>query len=360
MPKLAENLVRDCLKIRPDDNVTVFFYPQIQELADDIAVECSKVGADVLLTSYTDRYYEAFMKYQSVESLRKPSVFCRGLAELATAQFWLGGLYDPAVFRKFSAEKMAANDEAETAAHWPITMDRKIRSLFVSLGLVTRPRAKAYGFSFPTWERMVREASAVKPASLTHDGRWLAKILESGDRVHVTGDGTDLEFSVRGRKPLIYDGVVDEADIEDGALEASIPAGSVTIPPIETSASGRFETNVPQAWAGRSIRRVQWTFADGRVTAFGGDANALRLKRQWEMATGDRDRIGGLTIGLNPKAKLGFLQNSIVRGAVSIAIGMNEPVGGANKSSFYTEHTVRNATVEVDGMPIVQGGKLVG
>src|SRR6266508_4160222 len=275
MPKLAENLVRECLKIRPGDNVTVFFYPQIQELADDIAVECSKVGADVLLTSYTDRYYEAFMKYQSVESLRKPSVFCRGLAELATAQFWLGGLYDPAVFRKFSAEKMAANDEAESAAHWPITMDRKIRSLFVSLGLVTRPRAKAYGFSFPTWERMVREASAVKPASLTHDGRWLAKILESGDRVHVTGDGTDLEFSVRGRKPLIYDGVVDEADIEDGALE----------------------TSIPQAWAGRSIRRVQWTFADGRVTAFGGDANALRLKRQWEMATGDRDRIGGLTIG---------------------------------------------------------------
>lgn len=33
MSKLAENLVRNCLRIRSTDNVTVFFYPHNLRLA---------------------------------------------------------------------------------------------------------------------------------------------------------------------------------------------------------------------------------------------------------------------------------------------------------------------------------------
>ena len=77
------------------------------------------------------------------------------------------------------------------------------------------------------------------------------------------------------------------------------------------------------------------------------------------MSTGDRDRIASFTIGTNPKASLGFLQNPIVRGAVSIGVGGNQFVGGPNKSAFGFESTVRAATVEADGKPIVRDGKLL-
>src|SRR2546425_7425510 len=106
MPTLAENAVKNCLRIRPDDNVTIFFYPHTLGLAEDLATECFKVGADVLLNLYTDKYYSAYMKYLSAESLRKPSVFCRGLTELSTAEFWLGAAWDPAIFRSIPDEKM--------------------------------------------------------------------------------------------------------------------------------------------------------------------------------------------------------------------------------------------------------------
>ncbi len=51
-----------------------------------------------------------------------------------------------------------------------------------------------------------------------------------------------------------------------------------------------------------------------------------------EKATEDKDRIATLGIGLNPKAKYGFMMDNIVEGAVTIAIGDNESLGGKNKS----------------------------
>src|SRR5438132_10486630 len=72
MPTLAENAVKNCLRIRPDDNVTIFFYPHTLSLAEDLATECFKVGADVLLNLYTDKYYSAYMKHLSTEKLRQP------------------------------------------------------------------------------------------------------------------------------------------------------------------------------------------------------------------------------------------------------------------------------------------------
>src|SRR3972149_3359087 len=168
MAKLAANLVRACLRIRPDDNVTIFFYPHTTALAEDIAEECFRIGADVNLSAYTDRFYESYMRILSADSLRKPSVFCRALSEVSTAEFWLGGGYDPAGVRR------------------------------------------------------------VPPGE------------------------TALEFSIRGRRPFVFDGVVDDEDIAAGALDAQIPAGNVAIAPLEDSANGVVAFDLPQAWAGRS------------------------------------------------------------------------------------------------------------
>lgn len=360
MSKLAANLVNNCLRIGSSDNVSIFFYPHTTELAEDIATECFRVGADAALIAYTDRFYETYMKLLPVESLRRPSVYCRGLTELSTAQFWVGSAYDPAVYRRVPPEKLAAANEGETAAHYKPSRERKVRSLFLELGLVTRPRAKRYGFSFPTWARVVREASAVPADKLRADGKKVAAILGTADTIRITANGgTDLEFAVGGRPAFVHDGVVDDDDIAAGSLDASIPAGNVSISPIETSANGTVSFNVPQPWAGRLIRKLEWRFTDGKVTSFTGDANTLALRKEWEASSGDKDRIGSFSIGLNPKAKFGFLSNVLVRGAVSVAIGGNEYEGGTNKLGYYFGQSLRGATVEVDGKPVVRDGRLL-
>jgi leucyl aminopeptidase (aminopeptidase T) len=360
MSTLAQNLVRNCLRIRSTDNVTVFFYSHNVALAEDIAIECFRVGADALLNLYTDSYYTAYLKYLPVESLRQPSVYCRGLTELSTAQFWIGGVYDPSMFRKASAEKLAASDEGETAAHVDLARERKVRGLSVDLGLATAPRAKAYGFNLARWKRMMSQASSVSAAKLAADGKRVAAKLATAAKARITApNGTDLEFELIGRPAQVSDGVVDDEDIAAGALSASIPAGNVAVAPQETSAHGVVVGSVPSPWAGRSIRRMRWEFRDGRLTTFDGDANAKALAAVHTKATGDRDRLAGVSVGLNAKAVLGFLQNAIVRGAVTVGVGANEDLGGKNKSSFSFSVTVPNAAFELDEHTLVQEGKLI-
>jgi aminopeptidase len=360
MSKLAENLVRNCLRIRSTDNVTVFFYPHNLPLAEDIATECFRVGADALLNLYTDAYYTAYLRYLPTESLRQPSVYCRGLTELSTAQFWIGGAYDPSIFRKASAEKLAASDEGETEAHVDIARKRKVRGLSVDIGLATAPRAKAYGFALARWKRMMTEAASVSPAKLAADGKRVASKLATAANARITApNGTDVELALAGRRAQVSDGVVDDEDIAIGALTASIPAGSVSVAPQERSAHGVVVGSLPSPWAGRSIRRLRWEFHDGRLTTFDGDANAKELAAVQAKATGDKDRIAGLSVGLNPKAEFGFLQNAIVRGAITVSVGANEDFGGVSKSSFWFPVTVPNATLEINGQSLVQDGALV-
>jgi len=361
MSRLATTIVRDCLRITPEDNVTIFLYPHNIPFAEDLSRECFRVGADVNLSLYTDRFYEDYMTLLPEENLRRPSVFCRSLTEASTAEIWLGSPYDPAVFRRVPAAKIAATNEGESAAHFGPARERKVRALGVGLGAVTRPRAKAYGFPYATWERVLREASSVKPQRLTAEGKRVGALLESARHARIASpNGTDLDVSLAGRKAFVYDGVVDEGDIAAGALNASLPAGHVSVAPDETSATGRVVFDVPQAWAGRSIRRLEWEFSGGRVTSFAGDRGALALRTEWEASAGDKDRIGTLSVGLNPKARLGFLWNEIVRGAVSIGLGGNEDEGGKNRPGFYHAQALGDATLELDGEAVVRRGKLVG
>jgi leucyl aminopeptidase (aminopeptidase T) len=356
---LAQLAVNKCLRIKPEDNVAVFFNPHFTKMAEDIAVECFRNGADVLLNAWTDRYHLAELTYLSEESLRQPSVWCRQLTLNATAEFFLGGVYDPAIFRKMSPEKLAANDEGESASHEPYSRQRKVRTLSLGVGLVTKPRAKTYRFNFKTWERMMMAASNVNPDEIAAKATQIVNMIRSAEKIKLTSPiGTGLEFSVKGRKLRVNDGIVDEGDIEEEALNASIPAGSVETTIVEDSANGRVVLDVPTPWAGRTIRRIEWTFQDGRVVAFDGDKNALELRKQWEIASGDKDRIAMLTIGLNPKAKSGYTINDVVEGAIGVGIGGNEDAGGNNKRGFYYSGTLSKASLMLDGRMLVDRGKL--
>ena len=110
---MAQVAVNKCLRIKSSDNVVVFFNPHFTKLAEDIAIECFKNGADVLLNAWTDRYQLGQLTHLSEESLRQPSVWCRELTRNSTAEFFVGGVIDPAIYRKMTPEKMAASEEVE-------------------------------------------------------------------------------------------------------------------------------------------------------------------------------------------------------------------------------------------------------
>ncbi len=354
---LAHRIVNQCLQINDKDNVTIFFYPHNLTLAEEVAEECFKRGADVNLSLYTDRFYQAYLRELTAESLREPSVFCKALSENSTAEVWLGGVYDPSIFQKIPPEKTAADGEGESKAHSPYA--KTTRSLSVLLSLVTEPRAKTYGFNFKKWRKMIQDASNVDYSQLAKTGRDLKNKLSKAKRIQITAtNGTKITFEPKPHEWSVEDGVIDSADIKAKHVIDSIPAGSVDNIPEPDSADGTIVFNTTTPYSGLTIGKVKWRFTNGRLTSFETETSSKKLKELWSLAKGDKSKLATFSLGYNPQAETGYTVSQIALGAVTVGIGGNTFLGGTNKSGFGFAHTLTGATVKADGKTILKNGKL--
>ncbi len=362
--RIAKSIVGQSLRPKPDEVVLISAYPHSLEVAEAVALECQRAGADPGIWLGTDAmFYGAFKNY-STESLRKVSAHCLGLLDYVDSYVWFSGPKDPAPMATVPNEKFAASFEGEKA-HGDKALEKLPKNVFVTLGAVTRERAKAYGFNYATWRATVEAAMTVNAEKMGALGKQLAGLLSAPATVHVTADnGTDLRLRLAGetRKVAVSDGVIGEEDLALGTAAGrtvTLPAGTASLAPIETSAQGVFVADVPIPQRGRLIEGLSWTFKDGRVTDFSAKRNLAMAQTNWEGATGAKDLIGGLGFGLNPKAKPGFLENPIVSGSVFVAIGDNRDVGGTNDSSYGFSANLARGTVEVGGKRILEDGKWV-
>lgn len=355
---LARSIVDDCLQITEKDNVVINLSPHNLPLAEEIADECFRKGADVIMSLYTDKFFTSQYDRLSEESLRRPSAYCRGLTEISTAEIFMAPTYDPSILRKIDPKKLAALNEGENDAHFPLSTERRIRTLTVGLALVTKPRARTYGFNYAKWNRMMQAASSVDYGKLAKVGRALREKLSGATHFTITGPGgTDLSFDIPGRKWYLSDGVVDREDVENEDLNDQLPAGNLNAAPLEDSANGRITFNAGTPIMGTFAKGLQLGFENGKVVSFRGNASTAGVKKNFGSGTGDKDRIAYFGIGFNPKAQTGYIVNNVAYGAVSVGIGGNEFMGGKNKPGFFHLDTVVGATVTADGKTILQKGK---
>ncbi len=362
--QIAKSIVRQSLRPKPDEVVLISAYPHSVEVAEAVALECQKAGADPGIWLTTDATFYGALKNYATESLRKVSGHCIGLVDYVDSYVWFSGPKDPAPMATVPNEKFAASLEGEKA-HSDKALEKKPKNVFVTLGAVTRERAKAYGFNYAKWRATVEAAMTVNLEKMGALGNRLAGLLSAPASVRVTADnGTDLRLRLAGeaRRVNLSDGIIGEEDLALGTAAGrtvTLPAGSAALAPIETSAQGVFVADVPVPQRGRLIEGLSWTFRDGHVTDFTAKRNLAMAQTNWEQATGAKDLFGGLGFGLNPKAKPGFLENPIASGSVLVGIGDNRDLGGTNDSSYGFAASLARGTVEVDGKRILEDGKWV-
>jgi leucyl aminopeptidase (aminopeptidase T) len=127
---------------------------------------------------------------------------------------------------------------------------------------------------------------------------------------------------------------------------------------IKTSANGKVVFDQPVHMMAREIQGVEWLFKNGKVASMKARKNPELISEQCNKASGDRDKISFLQIGLNPEASYEYLTDYSVRGAGQIGIGDNEYIGGKNTSTFGMAATLSKATLAIDGKAIVKNGQL--
>lgn len=359
--QLAKSIVKESLRPKEYEVVTISTYPHTIELAEQVALECQKAGADPITLLETDEVFYGQYKNYSLENLRKTSAHCLGLAEYTQSYIWLGGPKDPGRMAKVPKERWEAANEGEQA-HTDKWLATKPKSVWTALGQVTRERATRYGFNYAAWKRTVENAIATNYKQLASLGRTTAGLLSVPVSVRVTADnGTDVSFRLAGdaRRPHVNDGVISDEDFAAENRDASLPAGDVWVAPVENSANGTVVSDVRIPQMGKLIEGLAWTFENGRVTDFAAKKNLALAQTGWEPGTGAKDMLGTFALGLNAKAKAGYLHNSIVAGTVTLGIGDNRNYDGANKSSYQFYNFQSSATVEIAGKSVIEAGRWV-
>jgi leucyl aminopeptidase (aminopeptidase T) len=357
--ELARIVVKDALSIDSSDVVTITTWDHTIDVANAMVVECFKRGADAIINLWTDEYYYGLLRELSEESLSEPSKICQAFTEAETATINMFGPKNPEGLKKVSPSKVNAWGEGERKSHYPRNVERKIRNIGLPLALLTPERAKVYGFKFEHWKDVMNSALTMDLKKIAKIGRDVAAILEKAHTVHLTApNGTNLTFELNKRPVHIDDGIIDKEDIAKKTLDAQLPAGSLLTTIDETSGNGKVVFDKPLQQMGLNIPGIEWKFKNGKLTSMKAKKNLGAVSEQFEKASGDRDRIGFLQIGLNPKAQYGYLMDNIVEGAVQIGIGDNEYIGGKNSSSFGMVATMGKATLDIDARTIIRNGKL--
>ena len=355
--EFVKSVVKTCLRVRKGDKVTIDTWQHMLDLAEAFTIECRRAGALTHTEIFTDEIYYDTLLNRPLEYLKTTNPFGLATLDVATANIFITGPQNPERMKTVPAERWSAMFKGEKPI-FDKFLEKKIRSIAILLGQVTPQRAKTYGFSYAAWKRNVNAALAVKYEEMSKLGKKVRDVLEKAREVHIAaGKTTNLKFELADRPVHVYDGIIDEEDIKKGANSVMLPTGSVSAAPAETSANGTFASDIPQPQYGKLIYDITWGFKNGRVTSFEGGKNVEAIRATWERATGDKDKIGTFSLGINPGAKTGFLYNEIVLGTATISIGENRELGGENESDWMFGITVSKPTVKLDGKPIIKKGR---
>ncbi|MBO8126240.1 MAG: aminopeptidase [Firmicutes bacterium] len=188
-------------------------------------------------------------------------------------------------------------------------------------------------------------------------GVQLADILTKGKTARVTTPaGTDITMSLEGRK-----GHPDTGLVREPGLFSNFPAGEAFIAPVEGTANGIFVVDGSMSGAGvLENEKITFNVKEGYVTDITGGEAARRIVEIIKPFGKAARNIAELGIGINDQAQLcgSPLEDEKVLGTAHIAIGDNKTFGGNTAVPSHLDGIMLDATIEIDGVVIMEDGKL--
>lgn len=353
---MAKNVIKKTLQVKPRENVIVETWNHGLDAAREIVYQLRAIGAKPMLLFEDEQAHWRSVETLPASKLGQVSASEWAALKAADAYIFLTGPADIARYRKNMEKMEAAFGYNET--WYKVAEKARVRGARILLGYVSPERAAAYGLDFARWREMILDASSTDFDAVARKGRKLRALLSKDADVEVSSpNGTRLAFSLKGRKAKADDGIVDAQDLTAGEFMTGVPGGQAYVAPDETSAEGVLVADLPTAYLGTFIRGIRLTFKDGKAT-WSAEQHPDVYQRSWDRATGAKDRLAVLGIGLNPAARSGFLQNDIVAGVLEVGIGGNVSFGGKNKTDFYLGAFVSGATVKIGNKVVVDQGRL--
>ena len=352
LSKVAFQIVNTSLSVRKGDMIRINTWRHSLDFAQELAIQCFRKGAIPLITITTDRVFKEGLSCAPLETLSFTPTHELGILQAVNAQIMISGPEDTKTLLSVNHERIQKYRLGGVKLS-RLERERKIPTLQVHLGKVTKKRAERYGISFEKWWDVVMSALAVDYVKIQERGEKLSRTFAKGGKVTVTSpNGTRFEFQVKTDQLQLDDGIISVEDREHGNIYENLPAGVFIVSPIEGTARGVIHIDTPQLRVGGVVRNTSLRFSKGLLTSIRSEENVETLEETFDRICAEKPVFNSMGIGLNPKMQPGFLFEEIVLGRISVA------TGGKSEACVITG-VLSTASVFLNGIQIVNNGKLV-
>ena len=360
--QFAETVVSSVLRLKRGENLLIETWTHTLPFASACVVEARRVGAHpLLLVEDESAYWRSVDLAPAVASWS--GVGSAEWAALAKANGYLffPGPADRPRFRGLplgTRGKLTGYNE-EWYRRAKAARLRGVRSL---LGYASDFQANHWAVAGPLWrEQLIRATVEANYPQVQADAKRVAQKLRTGKELRITGsNGSDLTVKLRGRRPTVDDGVIGAEDLVAGQNMTNSPPGTVAVAVDEKSAEGLVVANRPSFLADGRVEGGQWEVKGGHLVNYWYTDGQPAFDGAYQGAPKNRDVLSFLSVGLNSALPAGVPQvEDQEAGAVTLGIGGNSGYGGSNRCPFFSWVVLGEATVAVDGRPLVDRGKIL-
>jgi len=348
--RLGELLVNYSTRVQPGERVMIaMIEPETFPLALAVYEAAVKAGGLPQVQLLSERFRRALLGFGNESQVNwVPEIELYGM-EWADVYIGLRGAHNLYELQDISAAKLAANQSAMgkiSSARWKHTRWTLVRvpnESFAQQAQTSHEQIESMFFDscFLDWEK-----EGAKWA------RW-AERLEKGKEIRITGSGTDLSFSVAGRKWVPFAGV------------NNMPDGEIATAPVVETVDGTIRFDHPGVLSGRLIHGIELTWREGKLVKASSETEREFFKSVISKDAG-ASNIGEFAFGTNygvDRFCNDILIDEKIGGTIHIALGRAYPeCGGTNESSIHWDiikDIRKEGRVTLDGEVILENGKIL-
>lgn len=365
MDQLAERIVTQSAGVAEGEVVLISGLSTDADLLEALAVSVRKQGAFPLLMYGSERLSKRlfFDVPPRFDSQVDPAALA--MAKVVDVAINVGNVQSVDLFDGADPARMAARGQAGMQVAEALRA-AGVRSVEIGNGLYpTAWRAERLGLDQAGLSKMFWDGVNLDYTRLQERAEAIRTRLSGAREVHVTHpDGTDIRFSVAGRKVVTSDGLISEADRKAGgaALAVYLPAGEVMTSAVRGSANGKL-VRASTFYRNKPVENLTMEFKDGKLVSMTGAGPGFAdLKAEYDaVGVAGKDEFGTFDVGINPNIRLPAEAKAgtwVPEGMVTLGFGNDVWAGGANNVPYAQDLHLAGATVTLDDAVVVDKGAL--
>lgn len=187
-------------------------------------------------------------------------------------------------FADISSEKMSIYQSYYSK---PVHLERRVpHTRWVVMRYPNASMAQLANMSIEGFEDFYFNVCNLDYSKMSRAMDPLKDLMERTDKVHITGPGTDLTFSIKGMPAIKCDG------------HLNIPDGEIFTAPLRESVNGQISYNAPAMYQGFTYESIVLEFKDGKIVKATAN-DTKRIDAVFDTDEGAR-YVGEFAIGVNP------------------------------------------------------------